>query len=124
MGPWFEGGRSPLPYCAVAAPAVLMVGRALALLVCAIPAASSPLSVSVSAAGSYVVEVDGVPWLGSGGPPDHLGRNLTVLSRNSSAGEDEHGAYKAVTLRWQLAGRGGQAVLVTEFKTCILRCNY
>ena len=98
-----------------------MVGRALSLLLCAIPASGTPLSVSVSAAGSYVVSVDGVPWLGSGGPPDHLGRNLTVLSRNSSAGEDKHGAYKAVSLRWQLAGGGGQAVLVTEFKTCVLR---
>eukprot|EP01043_Picozoa_sp_COSAG02_P035121 COSAG02_NODE_2495_length_8684_cov_12.735469_3_plen_331_part_00 len=85
-----------------------------------------PLAVSVSAAGSYVVTVDGVAWLASGGAPDHLGRNLTVLDRANSTGEDKHGAFVAVTLRWQLedaSARGtameqaNEAVLVTEFKT-------
>ena len=63
---------------------------------------AAALTVSVSAAGSYVVSVDGVAWLASGGAPDHLGRSLTVLDRANSTGEDKHGAFTAVTLRWQL----------------------
>ena len=84
-----------------------------------------PLAVSVDgASGEYVVSVDGVPWLASGGAPDHLGRNLTVLDQANSTGEDKHGAFEAVTLRWRLAnarkagaGEAAEAVLVTEFKT-------
>jgi hypothetical protein len=75
-----------------------------------------------------VVSVDGTAWLASGAAPDHLGRNLTVLDRTNSTGEDKHGAFTAVTLRWQLADaavrgaageRVGEAVLVTEFKTYV-----
>ena len=79
------------------------------------------LAVSVSAAGSYVVTMDGIAWLASGGAPDHLGRNLTVLDRANSTGEDKHGAFVAVTLRWQLDDASmeqvDEVVLVTEFKT-------
>jgi hypothetical protein len=89
---------------------------------------AASLAVSVSAVGSYVVSVDGTAWLASGAAPDHLGRNLTVLDRTNSTGEDKHGAFTAVTLRWQLADaavrgaageRVGEAVLVTEFKTYV-----
>lgn len=83
---------------------------------------ATPLGVSVSDSGSYVVVVDGVPWLASGAPPDHLGRNLTVADRTNSTGKDMHGEFAAVTLHWQLAdetvhdGDVDEAVLITEFK--------
>ena len=90
-------------------------------------AADGGLSVSVTAAdGSYSVAVDGVPWLASGGPPDHLGSQLSVLDHAASSGTDRHGAFSATTVRWRLAAgsggggartaRGEAAVLETEFK--------
>eukprot|EP01045_Picozoa_sp_COSAG04_P030065 COSAG04_NODE_5114_length_1732_cov_0.740355_1_plen_494_part_00 len=67
---------------------------------------SSGLDVWASGSdGSYIVAVDGAPWLESA-PPDHLGRSLAAIDLATSSGEDKHGTFDAVTVRWRLNTTG------------------